>query len=69
MAREDAPIPNSALSSLGRRFSGHCTSDFLERSIGRGLLPSQIKWFEFVSVDSTNQRRYRLGEERMLSVH
>ena len=29
----------------------------------------KIQRLEFFSVDSSNQQRYRLGEERMLSVH
>ena len=29
----------------------------------------KIQWLEFASLDSAKQRRYRLGEERMISVH
>ena len=58
-----------ALPSLGMCFSDHCTSDFSGGAFDKGYYLVKIQWLEFVSVDSSNQQRYRLGEERMLSVH
>ena len=42
---------------------------FSGEAFDEGYYLVKIQWLEFVSVDSANQRRYRLGEERMLSVH
>ena len=42
---------------------------FSGEAFDEGYYLVKIQWLEFVSVDSANQRHYRLGEERMLSVH
>ena len=42
---------------------------FSGEAFDEGYYLVKIQWLEFVSVDSANQRRYRLGEERMISVH
>ncbi len=42
---------------------------FAGESFEEGYWLVKIQWLEFDSVDSSKQRRYRLGEERMISVH
>jgi hypothetical protein len=42
---------------------------FAGESFEEGYWLVKIKWLEFVSVNSAKQRRYRLGEEHMISVH
>ena len=42
---------------------------FSGKTFDEGYYLVKIHWLEFVNVDSAYQRRYRIGEERMLSVH
>ena len=58
-----------ALPPHGICFSDQCTLIFSGETFDEGYYLVKIHWLEFVNVDSANQRRYRIGEERMLSVH
>ena len=42
---------------------------FAGESFDQGFWLVKIQWLEFASLDSAKQRRYRLGEERKISVH
>ena len=67
MALEGAPFWLCHL--LEGAFQATAPLIFSGEAFDEGYYLVKIQWLEFVSVDSANQRRYRLGEERMLSVH
>ena len=67
MALEGAPFWLCRL--LEGAFQATAPLIFSGEAFDEGYYLIKIQWLEFVSVDSANQRRYRLGEERMLSVH
>ena len=67
MALEGAPFWLCRL--LEGAFQANATIIFSGEAFDEGYYLINIQWLEFVNVDSANQRRYRLGEERMLSVH
>ena len=67
MALEGAPFWLCRL--LEGAFQANAPLIFSGEAFEEGYYLIKIQWLEFVNVDSANQRRYRLGEERMLSVH
>ena len=67
MALEGAPFRLCRL--LEGAFKATALLIFSGEAFDEGYYLVKIQWLEFVSVDSANQRRYRLSEERMLSVH
>ena len=67
MALEGAPFWLCHL--LEGAFQATVPLIFSGEAFDEGYYLVKIQRLEFVSVDSANQRRYRLGEERMLSIH
>jgi hypothetical protein len=56
-----------ALPPHGICFSDQCTLILSGETFDEGYYLVKIHWLEFVNVDSAYQRRYRVGEEHMLS--
>ena len=66
MALEGAPFWLCRL--LEGAFQATAPLIFSGEAFDEGYYLVKIQWLEFVNIDSADQQRYRLGEERMLSV-